>query len=200
MTVAATSRMSALSHVVVGYDFSHSGHAALTRAVSLAARATSHVLHVICVVDPKTAVPSLPSYGGIDYMYAARVQEALASAVQQELEKHDISRVHFFVYARIGRASEEILNLAREVGADLIIVGSHDAHGLERLFVGSTSSKVTRDARCSVEIARPKQYPDVELMAVVEVEPDRDHPYLPPHRYTYEDRRLNLRPPEWPLY
>lgn len=194
--------MTAPSHVVVGYDFSHSGHAALARGVALAARASTHVLHVICVVDPKSPIPSIPSYDGVDYMYAARVQEALATAVEEELKKHDVhTRVHFFVHARIGRASEEILQLAREVGAELIVVGSHDLHGLERLFVGSTSAKVMREAKCSVEIARPKEYPDVELLPIVEAdESDHGRPYLPPHRYTYEDQRLNLRPPEWPLY
>lgn len=194
--------MSALSHVVVGYDFSHSGHAALTRGVALAVRASSHVLHVICVIDPKSPIPSIPSYDGVDYMYAARVQEALATAVEEELGKHDIhTRIHFFVHARIGRPAEEILQLAREVGADLVVVGNHALSGLERLFVGSVSAKVMRDAKCSVEIARPKGYPDVELLPVVDAEPgDHDHPYLPPHRYTYEDNRLNLRPPEWPLY
>jgi hypothetical protein len=58
-----------------------------------------------------------------------------------------------------------------------------------------------REAGCSVEIARPKKYADVELRPVVEAQPeDHGEPYIPPHRYTYEDRRVNLRPPEWPLY
>lgn len=201
MSVALSKLMSTLSPVVVGYDFSHSGHAALSRAVSLAARAPSHLLHVICAIDPKAAIPGIPSDGEIDYLYAARVQESLALAVEAELgAQHVDTRVHFYVYARIGRASEEILQLAREVGADLIVVGSHDVRGLERLFVGSTSEKVMRDAGCSVEIARAKQYAEVELVPVEEVEPDHDHPYLPPHRYTYEDHRVSLRPNEWPLY
>src|SRR5689334_20471245 len=82
-SVAALADMSSqISPVVVGYDFSQSGRAALHRAVTLAARAPFHVLHVVCVVDPKEAIPSLPSYNGVDYMYAARVQEALAAETQ----------------------------------------------------------------------------------------------------------------------
>jgi nucleotide-binding universal stress UspA family protein len=194
--------MPALTHVIVGYDFSHSAHAALQRGVALASRAPTHVLHVICVIDPKSPIPSIPSYEGVDYMYAARVQEVLAVHIQQELELADNqSRVHFFVHARIGeKPAHEILSLASEVGADLIIVGSHGLTGVERFLVGSTSERITREAGCSVEIARPKKYADVELMAVAEAETDHDHPYIPPHRYTYEDRRVNLRPPEWPLY
>ncbi|MBC8071599.1 MAG: universal stress protein [Deltaproteobacteria bacterium] len=191
-----------VSPVVVGYDFSHSGRAALHRAVTLAGRAPFHVLHIVCVVDPKEAIPSIPSYNGVDYMYAARVQEALAAEVQQELDQADVrGSVHFFVHARIGKAAEEILNLAREVGADLIIVGSKGMSGLERLILGSTSEQVVRDAGCTVEVARPKQYPEVELMAIEPVDPNLPkHTYVPPHRYTYEDHRVNLRPAEWPLY
>ena len=190
---------SQISPVVVGYDFSQSGRAALHRAVTLAGRAPFHVLHVVCVVDPKEAIPSLPSYNGVDYMYAARVQEALAAETQQELDRAEVQgSVHFFVHARIGVAAPEILTLAEEVGADLIIVGSKRMSGLERLILGSTSELVMREAGCTVEIARAKRYPDVELIPVEPVDPV--HTYVPPHRYTYEDHRVNLRPAEWPLY
>jgi nucleotide-binding universal stress UspA family protein len=189
---------SQISPVVVGYDFSHSGRAALRRAVTLAGRAPFHVLHVVCVVDPKEAIPSLPSYNGVDYMYAARVQEALAAETQHELDRADVrGSVHFFVHARIGKAAPEILTLAREIGADLIIVGSKGLCGIERWILGSTSEQVMRDAGCTVEIARPKRYDEVLLLPVDPVDPG--HTYVPPHRYTYEDRRVNLRPAEWPL-
>jgi nucleotide-binding universal stress UspA family protein len=189
-----------VSPVIVGYDFSHSGRAALHRAVTLAGRAPFHVLHIVCVIDPKDPIPSIPSYNGVDYMYAARVQEALAAEIQQELDHADVrGSVHFFVHARIGKAAEEILLLAGEVGADLIIVGSKGMTGLERLILGSTSEHVVREAGCTVEVARPKKYAEVELQTVEHV--DVPHPtYVPPHRYTYEDHRVNLRPAEWPLY
>jgi len=191
-----------VSPVVVGYDFSHSGRAALHRAVTLAGRAPFHVLHIVCVIDPKDPIPSIPSYNGVDYMYAARVQEALAAEIQQELDQADVrGSVHFFVHARIGKAADEILQLAREVGADLIIVGSKGMTGLERLILGSTSEHVVREAGCTVEVARAKKYAEVELQPVEPVDPNLPHhTYVPPHRYTYEDHRVNLRPAEWPLY
>jgi len=187
--------------VVVGYDFSHSGSAALHRAVTLAARAPFHVLHVVCVIDPKAAIPSIPSYNGIDDMYAARVQAALAAEIQGELDSTEVAtRVHFFVHARIGAPEEQILELAREVGADLIIVGSRRLTGVERLLVGSVSQHIVREAGCTVEVARAKQYPEVELLPIETIDPAPHATYVPPHRYTYEDHRVNLRPAEWPLY
>lgn len=190
--------MSSLSPVVVGFDFSRSGGAALHRAVTLAARAPFHVLHVVCVIDPKEAIPSIPSYNGIDDMYAARVQAALTAEIQDELDKAEVEdRVNFFVHARIGKPAEEILALAGEVGADLIIVGSKGLTGLERLLAGSTSEEVVREAGCTVEVARPKRYAEVELIPIEAMDPEQ--PYVPPHRYIYEDHRVSLRPAEWPL-
>jgi len=188
-----------ISPVVVGFDFSQSSSAALRRAVTLAARAPFHVLHVVCVIDPRDPIPSIPSYSGVDYMYAARVQEALAAEMQDELDKAEVrGRVHFFVHARIGKPAREILDLASSIGADLIIVGSKGITGIERMLLGSVSERVVREAGCTVEVARPKQYDEVELIPIETIEPH--HTYVPPHRYTYEDHRVNLRPAEWPLY
>lgn len=209
---------SKISPVVIGYDFSQSGRAALHRAATLAARAPFHVLHVVCVVDPEEAIPSLPSYNGVDQMYGARVQEALAAETQHELDlatdRADVhGSVHFFVHARIGEAAHEILALAEEVGADLIIIGSNTGGnsqaidsqalgsqgttGFDRLIFGSTSERVMREAGCPVEVARPKRYPDAALVPVERVDLVRAH--VAPHRYTYEDHRASLRPAEWPL-
>jgi nucleotide-binding universal stress UspA family protein len=185
--------------VVVGYDFSHSGEAALERAVHLAGRAPEHVLHILCAIDPKHGPPSIPVYDGIDYLYAARVQEALAISVREACERTGVSsRITFFVHARIGKSADELLRLAEEVGAALIVVGSHGLTGIERVLLGSTSERIVREAKCSVEVARPNKYPEVELLPVVEV-PGHDHTYVPPHRYEYEDRRVMLRPTDWPL-
>jgi nucleotide-binding universal stress UspA family protein len=193
--------MSSPRPVVVGFDFSHSGEAALDRAIQLADRAPEHVLHVVCVIDPKHPVPAIPPSGDVDYLYAAHVQEALASVVHAALERQDIrTRINFFVHARIDKhAADEILELAREVGAELVIVGSHGLTGIERLVLGSTSEKIVREAHCTVEVARPTTYPEVDLMTVVEV-PGHDHTYVPPHRYEYEDHRVMLRPNDWPLW
>jgi nucleotide-binding universal stress UspA family protein len=201
MLVAALAGMSSHHPVVVGFDFGHCGEAALDRAVQLAARVPAHVLHVVCVIDPKHAIPAIPPNGEIDYLYAAQVQEVLASVMHAALERNKVSaNVRFFVHARMGgKPAEVILNLAREVGAELIIVGSHGLTGIERLVLGSTSERIVREAHCTVEVARPNTYEEVDMMSVVEV-PGHDHTYVPPHRYEYEDHRVILRPADWALW
>lgn len=174
--------------------------AALERAVALAGH-SPHVLHFIAVIDPHAPLAAIAAPGGkVDADYATKVQEALFTEVELQLALAQTdARVDFFVHARIGKVADEILQLAEEIGADSIIVGSKGLRGLEHFIVGSVSEKIVRRAGCTVEVARPKAYRDVELMHVVVVEPDH-HRYLPPHRYTYEDHRVELRPTDWPLY
>ena len=185
------------SQVVVGYDFSPSSRAALYRAIALATRAPFHVLHFVCVIEPDSPLPSLPARK-VDYEYAERVQQAVTEQIQLELGATKSKlRIHFNVHARIGKPADEILQLAREVGADLIIVGSKGLKGVERFVLGSVSEKVVREAGCTVEVARPKSYDFVELLDVKEVEAHLH--YVPPHRYYYEEKRLSLRPADWPI-
>ena len=187
------------SQVVVGFDFSHSAEAALERAIGVVTRAPWHVLHIVCVCDPHFAFPAVPAKH-VDMDYANRVQEEVSRIVARELEERLIAdRVHFFVHARIGKPHREILGVAQDVGADLIIVGSRGLTGIERALAGSVSEKVVREAGCTVEVARAKTYATVPLLEITDATHEH-HAYAPPHRYTYESNRVMRRPHDWPLY
>lgn len=56
----------------------------------------------------------------------------------------------------LGRARQAIAKIAGSWKANLVVVGSHEAGALTRLFLGSTARAVLRDAPCSVEIVRPR--------------------------------------------
>jgi universal stress protein A len=47
----------------------------------------------------------------------------------------------------LGATTQEIMNLVAEIGADLIIVGSHGRHGLAMLL-GSTANSILHHAKC----------------------------------------------------
>ena len=50
-----------------------------------------------------------------------------------------------------------IVDVAKESGADLIIMGSHGRGGLEKLLLGSIAEGVLRDAPCHVEVVKEKK-------------------------------------------
>ena len=54
----------------------------------------------------------------------------------------------------VGDARVTLLDEAAAWGADLIVLGSHGRHGLDRLLIGSVSESVAMHANCSVEVVR----------------------------------------------
>jgi hypothetical protein len=77
-------------------------------------------------------------------------------------------------------------------------VGSKGLTGVERLVLGSVAERVVREAGCTVEVARPKTYEHVDLVAITNAEHHKG--YAPPHRYTYSSGSVSFRPDEWVLY
>jgi hypothetical protein len=53
----------------------------------------------------------------------------------------------------------EIAQLAADVNADLVVLGTHDRRGLQHLVFGSVAENVARLAPCSVLVVRPKTIP-----------------------------------------
>lgn len=186
--------------VVVAYDFSETADIALERAVELAVRSPDHVLHFVSVIDPHRGF-GLEEGEHVDWRYAEKVQHELLAALKEIFaERAEGKEIHFFVHALIGNAADEILKLAEDVGADMIVIGSHGRTGLRRLLLGSVSEAVVRRAQCAVIVARPKGYEDVALEKVVEVvRPDGVHRHARPHRYSYSSSVVQTRPADWPL-
>lgn len=58
------------------------------------------------------------------------------------------------IYLPLGRPADLILHIAEKIGADLIILGSHGRHGLQKLMLGSTANAVLQHAKCDVLAVR----------------------------------------------
>jgi len=58
------------------------------------------------------------------------------------------------VVIKDGNPAEKIIDTAKEIGADMIVVGSHGRHGAKRFFLGSVSAKVLEHAPCHVLIIK----------------------------------------------
>lgn len=57
----------------------------------------------------------------------------------------------------MGRPDEEIVVLAQEIGAGLIVTGSRGQGGIRRALMGSVSDSVVRHAHCPVLVVRPER-------------------------------------------
>lgn len=189
--------MTPTRQVVVAYDFSEHGQAVLDRAIALASRAPFHALHFVCVLDPKNGIAGIPPKGHVDYQYADTVRDELTERITRAFGGvESVADITFFIHTRIGTPATEILGLAKEVGADLIFIGTHGYTGLKHFMLGSVAEHVVREAQCPVMVVRPKGYPDVTLDTIVEV-PSHGTPHSRFRGFTYTKTQTVIRPPYW---
>lgn len=174
--------------IVVGYDFQKPSDVALSYAVEFACKDPAQTLHFVVVLNARES-----------YQTAEKIRQQLLEVLTEIFQMRDAPPdVHFYVHTRIGDPASEIVGVAEEVGADLIVLGCHERGTVERLLLGSVSSKVLHHARCPVLVARKKSYKDVELAPVVEVSHEVSHRPRP-HRYSYSSNVAQVRPADWPI-
>ena len=141
--------------ILVAVDFSNSCVKATQKAKELSEKygATLDIFH---------AVEYLPqvdsSFGGVS-PFDVDLTEQLIETAKKHLA--DLSK-RFSIpkerqWVELGSPKSEILRVADDIKADLIIVGSHGRHGIA-LLMGSTASSVVHHAICDVLAVRlPKE-------------------------------------------
>lgn len=100
------------------------------------------------------AVEPLPGYSyaylGIEDIEGQLIEEARQAMVKLSAQ---LSVPKENQYIEVGSTKTKILQLAEEIGADLIVCGSHGRHGLS-LLLGSTANAVLHGAKCDVLTVR----------------------------------------------
>ena len=59
-------------------------------------------------------------------------------------------------FLRVGKPREVIVQMARSVTADLLIIGSHSKRGIVDIALGGTARRLTHEAPCTVLMVSPK--------------------------------------------
>lgn len=186
------------AQILVAYDFSPPSELALQHAFNLAQENSDREFHFLVVLDPHKGL-GLKKSEKVDYHYAAEVQETAQAQIKTIFDKLDRGgSFEVMVHVRIGDPLKVILDLAKDIGASLILMGSHGRSGAKRLLLGSVSERVVREALCPVLVARDRGYEDVERTKMVEVEPD-DKEYVPMHRFHYNSGGPT-RTKAWSMY
>jgi universal stress protein A len=129
--------------ILFATDFSSASNTALEYATALAK--DSGAMLVI------THVEELPvSYPGGEMVF---VQPDYPNPVLRTMLEAVVPKdagVRHEHQLRVGAAADEIVRLAREVDADLIVIGTHGRTGLRRILMGSVAEAVMRRAGCPV--------------------------------------------------
>jgi nucleotide-binding universal stress UspA family protein len=147
--------------ILLPTDFSECARHAVPYAAQLARLVGARVV-CLHVVEP--VVPAVGWTPIAEPLPVADVGEQLEDSAAAELPR--FARCEEFegldvedVIAR-GEAASEIVRVAEERGADLIVISSHGRTGLGRILFGSTAESVVRHAPCPVLVVKPEKGSD----------------------------------------
>jgi nucleotide-binding universal stress UspA family protein len=143
------------SVVVAGVDLVQPSHEVLATAAKMAATATDGELHVVHVI-PRDAAGSLR---GEDVLRFSNLTDDVRVKLEQLAAELQIAVSRIVLHVRLGSPDREIAQLASDVGADMVVVGTNGHTGLERLVLGSVGASLIQNAPCPVLVCRPKSAP-----------------------------------------
>lgn len=150
---------------VVAIDFSEFSLHAAREAAQLIA--PGGVLHLAHVTWPTTGLEGWSE--SVEWVRTYR--EGVQRRMQELTAELRVSgRFEVATHLLEGDPAREILKLGGEVGADLIVTGSHGAGFLGRLILGSVSNTLVHKARCAVLVAPPRNV--AAELRVLEAFPD----------------------------
>src|SRR5918994_7680242 len=139
--------------ILLSTDGSWEAQLAATTAADLAEKINPE-LHVL------TVGPELPLYALTEHpadfedVLRQNRREAKELLEQQAKRIEESGGTVKETHLREGRAQEEIVEVAEEIGAGLIVMGSRGHGRLRRALLGSVSDAVVRHAHCPVTIVR----------------------------------------------
>ena len=142
-------------NILVPTDLSEGAEEALDYACELARQfgATIHLLNVIAI--PALGVPELGvamASTVIDSLIKDN-QAALEALAQKKCVKAKMGQ-HLL---RTGDARDVIIQTAKDLGADLIVMGTHGRRGVTRALLGSVAESVVRMSPCPVLTIRARK-------------------------------------------
>jgi nucleotide-binding universal stress UspA family protein len=147
--------------ILLATDSSEEAELALSTALDLA-NSTNSQLHVV-TVGPLNPDPSYASHeASLHWETYEQASEAIRKEAQEILDNQvrkieegggSVQEAHL----RRGRKDEEIVRVAEEIGAGLIVMGSRGLGGMRRALMGSVSDGVMRHAHCPVLVVRKEK-------------------------------------------
>lgn len=144
--------------VLVPIDFSSCSRRALNFAIEYGSKfdCEFYLFHVADPVNRLSFVGSKLAHKLDDELERMEkmVLEEMDRVLEEEGQAGLIGQIHRRVAS--GVPAEEILRMAGNVMADLIIMGTHGRTGVSRLFAGSVAEKVVRQSPCTVICVKPK--------------------------------------------
>ena len=139
--------------ILLATDGSEEAELAARTAIDLA-ESTSSQMHVV-YVEPLPNFLDRPGTIGYDHLLYQKYEEEAREVLRKLVWRVQVAGGAVAgTHLRMGGVADEIVGLAEELGAGLIVMGSRGYGGVRRALMGSVSDSVVRHAHCPVMIVR----------------------------------------------
>ena len=138
-------------NILVPIDFSEPSEKAATAACALASKtgATVHLLHAYVIPVESVGIALTVSQN-----YVEQFVEESKAQLQELVAKLCPNASVGPLLVESGDPREVIVHKAKELNAELIVMGTHGRRGLMHAIMGSVAESVARSAHCSVLVVR----------------------------------------------
>lgn len=144
--------------VVAAIGEAEAAEAVTCAAVNIAKLSTESELHLVHVIDvPPVAEAALTTTPGIGWSYPGATK--IRDRARQHLDR--FTRIACDALGRkvtghllIGTTTRAVVQVLDEVGADLVVIASHDEGVLTRALLGRVADGIIHKAPCTVLLVR----------------------------------------------
>ena len=185
--------------IVVGCDLGEMSESVLLEAIETARAHAPAELHVITVTRRSGWLYRLERDGETEELTLDALHQNALRRLKHVLAGHQVAVEDAFdnvaMHVATGRPADEIVSLADDVAADLIVVGDSSRRGMTRLLGRSTAASVLRRAAASVTVVRPVEFLEGQRLPRIEPpEPAHAPSHLGRrHTYHYLDPSITVR-------
>ncbi|MGZ8804341.1 MAG: universal stress protein [Microbacterium sp.] len=138
--------------IVVGTDGSETAGVAVHHATVLA-KLTEATLHLVHAHQPLSMSHAAAAGMTVDVASInAGIADSSADVCHHAAAEAKRTGVRFETHARPGDPADALIDVAEEVGADLLVIGNRRMTGVKRFVLGSVPNKVSHHAPCSLLI------------------------------------------------
>lgn len=109
-----------------------------------------HVVQDLALVLPDAVMPTAAAAPDVGAMMDA-AKDGLAALV----DRLGLARLSPRTELRMGSPAGEVVEAAKELGADLICIATHGRGGIAHMLMGSVAESIIRHAPCPVLTIRP---------------------------------------------
>ena len=144
--------MNTISKILVAVDFSENSNRALDAATAYASKfgATIDLVHVF-----SSPVPAVYAYDvAIPDALVRDAQNAAKAKLEANRERVQSANIEVTTHLAEAPAHTAITQLAEEIAADLLVMGTRGHTGLKHALMGSVAERTLRHSPCSVLVVK----------------------------------------------